>query len=424
MNNQTTIIVKNLIVTLSLLFAVQYSFAQLRVTKPSGYVGIGVETPVQKLDVNGSALFRGGSLRLGANQDGASVLDLGNWRSVDGVSAFNLYSKTGEGFKARLLTGTNNAGLDYSALMHYGDGNFTMRAWNSNASINFVTMKSNGSPSVSLVVKPEGEIGIGTKNPEAKLHVNGDAKKNGGGEWATTSDKRTKKNIDGYTRGLKSVLQLNPVTFNYNGKAGITDTEKTHVGLIAQELAEIEPGAVQTFTYTEEGSNKTEEFLSLDASSIKYMLVNAVKEQQALIELQQTNLEKQQALAETQQAEIDNLKALVADLAKAGTSAFSTDNEMSVLLEGNGIETALLAQNSPNPFTTQTRIEYFIPADSRHCRMSFRDMNGKEIKQVNIEHEGVGAIQLSAKDLAVGIYSYVLYVNGDIVSSKKMIIKE
>jgi len=199
-------------------------------------------------------------------------------------------------------------------------------------------------------------------------------------------------------------LQLNPVTFNYNGKAGITDTEKTHVGLIAQELAEIEPDAVQTFTYIEEGSNKTEEFLSLDASSIKYMLVNAIKELQALIELQQSNLEKQQTLAQTQQAEIENLKIQIADLAKGSISTFPTDNEMNVLLEGNGTETGLLSQNSPNPFTTQTRIEYFIPSDSRHCRMSFRDMNGKEIKQVNIEHDGVGAIELSAKDLASGIH--------------------
>jgi len=154
MNNQTTIIVKNLTVTLSLLLAVQFSFAQLRVTKTGGHVGIGLTNPTQKLDVNGNALIRGGLLRVGTNQEnGSSVIDLGNQRTIDGTSAINLYSKTGDKFKARFFTKTTDEGIYETSLMHYGDGDFAMRAWDSNASIKFITMKSNNKPSVSLVVK-------------------------------------------------------------------------------------------------------------------------------------------------------------------------------------------------------------------------------------------------------------------------------
>lgn len=424
MNNQKTKTIRNLILTICFLFTIQLSFAQLRVTKPSGNVGIGLETPIQKLDVNGNAFIRGGSFLCGADQAGNSTMTIGHFRTIDGLATINFYSKKDQSFKTRLLSATNGAGLDYSALMHYGNGNLVFRTWDSNSNINFITKKSNGSPSVSLVITPEGSIGIGTQNPEAKLHVNGDAKKNGGGEWATTSDKRTKKNINKYNLGLEEVLRLNPVTFKYNGKAGISNTEKTYVGLIAQEFAEIEPSAIQTFNFTEEGSNKTEEYLSLDASSIKYMLVNAIKEQQNLIEAQQSNLEKQQTLAQKQQTEIENLKVQIAELVNNGSSTFPTNNEMNVLLEGTDTKKALLAQNSPNPFTSSTRIEYLIPENSRNARISFRDMTGKEIKRIDLTHEGIGAIELTAKDLAAGIYAYVLYVNGSIAASKKMILKE
>jgi len=74
-------------------------------------------------------------------------------------------------------------------------------------------------------------------------------------------------------------------------KAGIENTEKEYVGLVAQEFAEIMPNAVSKFTYTDTISNKTEDYLSMDPSSIRYMLVNGMKEQQALIETQKAELE-------------------------------------------------------------------------------------------------------------------------------------
>jgi len=166
------------------------------------------------------------------------------------------------------------------------------------------------------------------------------------------------------------------------------------------------PNAASKYMFTDTVANKTEEYIAIDVSSVKYMLVNAIKEQQALIE--------------TQTAKIESLEEKMAKI-NSGSPVINnpTANEISVLLEGNGTESVLLAQNIPNPFKTSTRIEYFVPTNSRNARMSFRDMTGKEIKRVDITNDGIGAIELTAKDLAAGIYSYVLYVNGSIAASKK-----
>jgi len=333
---------------------------------------------------------------MGSNNAGTSTFQMGKDRLMSGKTYIDLHSKQNEGYVGRFISGVNNDASKsaYTSLMHNGAGNFSIRMWNNSSKMVFQNPKGSW-----LTIEPNGTLIAG-----------GTAKKPGGGEWVTTSDKRTKRNINEYEGGLAEVLKLNPVTYNYNGKAGISDTEKEHIGLIAQEFAKVAPYAVESFNYAEEGSNKTEEYLAIDASSVKYMVVNAIKEQQALIE--------------AQRAELEALKTEMAKMKSNGTSITPTVNEMSVLLEGSGAESALLAQNSPNPFITKTRIEYFIPQNSKHCRIAFKDMNGKEIKMIEINHEGVGAIDLSAKDLAAGIYSYVLYVNGDIVASKKMILRQ
>ncbi|MBK9165737.1 MAG: tail fiber domain-containing protein [Acidobacteria bacterium] len=101
---------------------------------------------------------------------------------------------------------------------------------------------------------------------------------------------RYKTNVAPLLSGLKLIQRLRPVTFDWKERF------ETDLGLIAEEVAEVEPLLV---TYTEKG-----EIQGVKYKQIAVVLINAVKEQQAQIEVQQK-------LIEQQQRQIDALKKLV-----------------------------------------------------------------------------------------------------------------
>jgi hypothetical protein len=132
----------------------------------------------------------------------------------------------------------------------------------------------------AMIVMKNGYVGINmgglAPEPAFMLEVIGLAAKPGGGMWLVSSDKRLKQNVLPYTDGLDKLLSIEPVTFNYNALSGY-DTSKQYVGVIAQALNEVAPYMVSTF------DRQGTEYLSVDNSAMIYMLINAVKEQQAQI---------------------------------------------------------------------------------------------------------------------------------------------
>jgi len=122
-----------------------------------------------------------------------------------------------------------------------------------------------------MLIKNDGDIGIGTNTPSQLLSVNGTAGKPGGGSWATFSDKRMKQDIRPFEHGLDAVVNINPVKFRYNELSGY-DTRKEYIGVLAQELQETAPYMVSGFKMN------GEEYLQVDNSAMTYLLINAVKE--------------------------------------------------------------------------------------------------------------------------------------------------
>lgn len=399
---------KNLILTgLVFVTAISFSFGQLKVVAPDGNVNLGDVSAIttaeqQKLNVGGSAYILGNTLRVGFKApNGDTKVQIGRDRVQAGNAFIDTYSQPTGGWVGRLLS--NASGV--TTFSHKGVGQFQLRTFDANAPIWFITA---GSATAAMAIQANGNVGIGTQSPGYKLHVNGNAGKPGGGMWTAASDRLLKKDVQSYEMGLEDVLKLNPVTYQYNGKAGIEDTEKRHVGLIAQEYQKVAPDAVSKFSYTEVfaqeddqayKTGKTEEFLAIDPSQITYMLVNAIKEQQEVI----TQL----------QEEVKNLKS---------TGVTSTAASTSVLIQGSGSSKALLAQNTPNPFTSNTKIEYFVPEASNTASMSFTDITGKEIKNIAINSLGSGFLDVSIKEMPIGIYSYSLVVDGQTIATKKMVL--
>jgi hypothetical protein len=117
-----------------------------------------------------------------------------------------------------------------------------------------------------------GRVGIGTSLPDQTLTVNGGASKPGGGSWSTFSDARLKTVTGRFTTGLKALLEVQPVRYEYAaGNALGIAARGEHIGLVAQDLQSAIPEAV---TRNEQG------YLLVNNDPVLWAMVNAIKEQQ------------------------------------------------------------------------------------------------------------------------------------------------
>ena len=120
-----------------------------------------------------------------------------------------------------------------------------------------------------------GNIGIGTQSPTQKLSVNGTAGKTGGGTWDVFSDVRLKRIRGTYNSGLKAVMQLQPLRFEYkpDNALGLV-SEGEHVGFSAQDVQKVIPEAV----------TNSNGYLMVKSDPILWTMLNAIKEQQKEID--------------------------------------------------------------------------------------------------------------------------------------------
>lgn len=109
--------------------------------------------------------------------------------------------------------------------------------------------------------------------------------------WTVTSDSRVKTNINPYTKGLETILAINPITYDYNGKAGFDPTSINNIGIIAQDVLNIIPESINTYhaILNEDDKEKTELY-NFDSHALTFILINAVKQLSAEIELLKTQI--------------------------------------------------------------------------------------------------------------------------------------
>jgi hypothetical protein len=154
-------------------------------------------------------------------------------------------------------------------------------------------------------IDPAGYVGIGKNNPSHLLHLGSDdAAKPGTNTWTVASDRRLKKDIKPFTDGLNLIKKINPVWFKYNGLGGLPDDGKNYTGIIAQEIKEIAPYMIDTFKDKETGN----EYLNYNGNAMTYILINAVKEQQSIINDQQSAIDLLKKQIEEQNKRLDKLE--------------------------------------------------------------------------------------------------------------------
>ena len=97
-------------------------------------------------------------------------------------------------------------------------------------------------------------------------------------------------------------------------------------------------------------------------------------------------------------------------------------SDMNSLMDGR--LKAELYSNIPNPFKEQTTISFFIPETAYGASIHIYNLQGKQIKQINIGERGNGSVIINGYELTPGMYMYTLIVDGKEIDTKKMILTE
>jgi len=149
--------------------------------------------------------------------------------------------------------------------------------WNNTTDYSYIQSTIFGTTANNLVLNEAGgNVGIGTTSPSATLSVNGTANKPGGGSWDVFSDERLKNIKGNFRSGLKAVMQLQPLRYEYKPDNALGLVSKgEHIGFGAQALQKVIPEAV---TKNDKG------FLLVNNDPILWTMLNAIKEQQKEIE--------------------------------------------------------------------------------------------------------------------------------------------
>ncbi len=301
---------------MAVLYAQLYS-PEIKVQPTTGnQVEVGTDQTTSNLkvygDINSNRLSSTG-LSIGAASGseklyiygGNSVSDLKLWASSNGWS--------------RLVVGTLNAGdigfiTNNSGTTRYGIPNNKLGIYTSWSDFFIATSANSTQHSVKFRIDTGGRVGIGYPSTITFTHllqVAGTVSSNG---QILTSDRKLKKDIKDNDQGIDLVKQMHTVKFKYKPRKIITNemdtlngTNKTietfeaddteHIGVIAQEIQQIAPNLVGSYIDDED-----EEVLTINFSSLTFILVNAVKQQQAQIEQQQTMIESlQQSIKKLEQ---------------------------------------------------------------------------------------------------------------------------
>lgn len=223
------------------------------------------------------------------------------------------------------------------------------------------------------------------------------------GGWVG-SDSVLKKNIAPIEGTLQKVLRLQGVKYQYKDEIENEAAEKEkkfndnfRIGFVAQEVEKVFPEVVKDMP----DGTKAMAYTDLIA-----VLVEAIKEQQKMIE--------------TQQQRIETLEK--------GSWSNNTlkSNETSVQqfeLSDNAIsESMKLYQNAPNPFNERTTVKCYVPQNIQKVQLCIYNMQGVQVQCITITERGNVSIEIEAGKLSAGVYSYVLIGDGAASETKQMIL--
>lgn len=229
----------------------------------------------------------------------------------------------------------------------------------------------------------------------------------------TLSDIRLKEKVvslsdlpKGQPSTLENVEQMNVIEYNLKPENRLEDADtasasvsnmlkaisaknaRRHYGLSAQELQKIYPDLVY------EGQDG---YLAINYIELVPILIRSIQElKQEINEIRSESAKGDARLAPAAATSIERLSE----------------------------ETRCkLFQNTPNPFTDKTVIEFVLPESSNSAYIYIFSMQGNLVKQIPIS-ASQDSLTINGYEFTPGLYLYSLVVDGREIDTKKMIITE
>jgi hypothetical protein len=234
----------------------------------SGNIGAGTTSPKDRIQV-GTITAISPTNSAGAN---GSIFGFNHYYSsgskaiVTGNRTVTVELSNDGGF-LKSTTGTQTADSALTGMNDY------VRWGGSNDNIVFYTGNTQ-----RAVIDSSGRLGIGTA-ASYQLHLSTDsAAKPTTNTWTIVSDERVKTNIQNYTKGLSELLQVRPITYDYNGLGGLPEGPGG-ISIVAQELRPILPECVGAYQgYLNPTDEEPTEILNYNGHAMTFVLINAIKE--------------------------------------------------------------------------------------------------------------------------------------------------
>jgi hypothetical protein len=225
--------------------------------------------------------------------------------------------------------------------------------------------------------------------------------------WATngviqTSDERDKTNIRNLNYGLKEIMQLRAVKFDWKNDAD----EGDKLGVIAQEIKQVLPEVVRDWEYSVDETTGKKTKLPAKRLGVMYTDIIPVLIK-GMQELSKQNDELQQ--------QINDLKKMV------NSSSTATSNQsLKMYPANNGREVAL--QNIPNPVKDFTSIHYTI-GNNKNAQINITNTQGKTMQQIHLA-ANTTAVDVNCAAFSAGTYYYTLIIDNNTIASNKMIVSK
>ncbi len=392
---------------------VSFTQAQL-IMDSNGRVGIDEDYPLSTLSIGaeGSTTFKVSSTgtdgqyhrAINGRQSTLSSASHSNYgvlgQILYGVGGFKLYGLYGNSYRGSTPTNARSYGVLGTAGNGSNGFNYGVYGW--------LEGTRDGAAVYGSVTGDRGVDGQYAGYFDGDVNVRGTLT---AVEVVETSDINLKKDIriidESVISKLEGLQVIRYVKKHYSEYKELSDTAdlsiiaseleseiytKDRIGLIAQELQVAFPEVVR------KGNSG---YLQVNYIQLIPILVKAITEQHAEIV--------------SLQSQINNLS-----LEKELKGSIVKDNDS---FDQLGIESNLF-QNTPNPFSTTTKIKYALSETVTQAALYIYNMSGKQLKNYELHHRGDGEISIEGGEFDAGMFIYTLIADGHVVGSKQMILTD